>query len=168
METCLRQFATVANSRNSKGNAKVAICKPFPVAYSREDRNLHLFASPSNSRPMRAAQPRRVTCAEHRGRSTRSEWPQNRKINHPRPRLMDASRVDGVKAPPHDGTPRSYASMFISRASNCSSAGRISGVISYDLGVPRCRGAFTPSTRFASIRRGRGWFNFRFEAIRTE
>ena len=108
METCLRQFATVANSRNSKGNAKVAICKPFPVAYSREDRNLHLFASPSNSRPMRAAQPRRVTCAEHHGRSTRSEWPHNRKRNHPRPPLLETTRVDGVKAPQHRGTPRSY------------------------------------------------------------
>ena len=29
------------------------------------------------------------------------------------------------------------------------------------LGVPRCRGAFTPSTRLVSIRRGRGWFLFR-------
>ena len=97
--TCLRQLATVANSRNSRGKAKVAICKPLPVAYSNELRNLHLFASPSNSRPMRAAQPRRVTCAERRGRSTRSEWPQNRKRNHPRPSLMHTSRVDGVKAP---------------------------------------------------------------------
>ena len=32
----------------------------------------------------------------------------------------------------------------------------------YDLGVPRCCGAFTPSTRLVSIRRGRGWFTFRF------
>ena len=30
-----------------------------------------------------------------------------------------------------------------------------------DLGVPRCCGAFTPSTRLASIRRGREWFLFR-------
>ena len=30
-----------------------------------------------------------------------------------------------------------------------------------DLGVPRCCGAFTPSTRLVSIRRGRGWFLFR-------
>jgi len=30
-----------------------------------------------------------------------------------------------------------------------------------DLGVPSCRGAFTPSTRLVSIRRGRGWFLFR-------
>ena len=30
-----------------------------------------------------------------------------------------------------------------------------------DLGVLRCCGAFTPSTRLASIRRGRGWFLFR-------
>ena len=29
-----------------------------------------------------------------------------------------------------------------------------------DLGVPRCCGAFTPSTRLVSIRRGRGWFIF--------
>ena len=28
------------------------------------------------------------------------------------------------------------------------------------LGVPRCCGAFTPSTRLVSIRRGRGWFLF--------
>ena len=32
----------------------------------------------------------------------------------------------------------------------------------YDLGVPRCCGAFTPSTRLVSIRRGQGWFLFRF------
>ena len=32
----------------------------------------------------------------------------------------------------------------------------------YDLGVPRCCGAFTPSMRLVSIRRGRGWFLFRF------
>ena len=31
----------------------------------------------------------------------------------------------------------------------------------YDLGVPLCRDAFTPSTRLVSIRRGRGWFLFR-------
>ena len=30
----------------------------------------------------------------------------------------------------------------------------------YDLGVPRCCGAFTPSTRLVSIRRGRGWSLF--------
>ena len=29
-------------------------------------------------------------------------------------------------------------------------------------GVPRCRGAFTPSRRLVSIRRGRGWSLFRF------
>ena len=38
----------------------------------------------------------------------------------------------------------------------------------YDLGVPRCCGAFTPSTRLVSIRRGRGWFLFYFEVIRTD
>ena len=31
-----------------------------------------------------------------------------------------------------------------------------------DLGVPSCGGAFAPSTRLVSIRRGRGWFLFRF------
>ena len=39
--------------------------------------------------------------------SIRSEQPQNQKRNHPRPRLMDTSRIDGVKAPQHRGTPRS-------------------------------------------------------------
>ena len=48
------------------------------------------------------------TCVEHRGRSTRSERPQTRKRNHPRPRLMDTSRVDGVKASLHNGTPGSH------------------------------------------------------------
>ena len=43
-----------------------------------------------------------------RGASTRSERPQNQKINHPRHREMDTSRLDGVKASLHDGTPRSY------------------------------------------------------------
>ena len=33
-------------------------------------------------------------------------------------------------------------------------------VCGYDLGVPRCCGAFTPSRRLVSIRRGRGWFLF--------
>ena len=32
----------------------------------------------------------------------------------------------------------------------------------YDLGVPRCCGAFTPSTRVVSRRGGRGWSLFRF------
>ena len=35
-------------------------------------------------------------------------------------------------------------------------------ILECDLGVPRCCGAFTPSTRLVSIRRGRGWFLFRF------
>ena len=32
-----------------------------------------------------------------------------------------------------------------------------------DLGVPRCCGAFTPSTRVVSRTDGRGWFLFRFQ-----
>ena len=35
-------------------------------------------------------------------------------------------------------------------------------MLTYDLGVPRCCGAFTPSTRVVSRRGGRGWFLFRF------
>ena len=38
---------------------------------------------------------------------SRSERPQNRKRNHPRPPLLETTRVDGVKAPRHRGTPRS-------------------------------------------------------------
>ena len=37
-----------------------------------------------------------MACAEHRVR------------NHPRPPLLETTRVDGVKAPQHRGTPRSY------------------------------------------------------------
>ena len=38
---------------------------------------------------------------------SRSEGPQNRKRNHPRPPLLETTRDDGVKAPRHRGTPRS-------------------------------------------------------------
>ena len=103
---------------------------------------------------------------------------------------MDTSRVDGVKAPPHDGTPRSRRVRF---SAHCPSAsanlseksvpgeddsydfGSGAGFYvdasvypwsqyynMYDLGVPRCCGAFTPSTRLVTIRGGRGWFIFRF------
>ena len=61
------------------------------------------------ARILSSSVPPRSTCAEHRGLATQSERPHNRKLNHPRPRLMDTSRVDGVKAPQHRGTPRSYA-----------------------------------------------------------
>ena len=47
-----------------------------------------------------------VQPAPARSIAVRSEWPQTRKRNHPRPRLMDTSRIDGVNAPLHDGTPR--------------------------------------------------------------
>ena len=40
--------------------------------------------------------------------TVRSEWPQNRKRNHPRHREMDTSRISEVKAPLHNGTPRSH------------------------------------------------------------
>ena len=43
-----------------------------------------------------------------RGTSTRSEWAQIRKRNHPLPSFLETSRIDGVKAPLHNGTPRSH------------------------------------------------------------
>ena len=36
-----------------------------------------------------------TSCAERRGRSTRSEFTQNKKRDHPRHRAMDTSRIDG-------------------------------------------------------------------------
>ena len=38
----------------------------------------------------------------------------------------------------------------------------VRGAAKHDLSVPRCCGAFTPSTRVVSRRGGRGWFLFRF------
>ena len=61
IDTCLRQFATVASNRNSRGKAKVAICNAITGSVQEDERNRHRFASPSNSRPIRAAQPWRVT-----------------------------------------------------------------------------------------------------------
>ena len=40
--------------------------------------------------------------------ASRSERPQNPKRNHPLPSFLETSRVDGVKASLHDGTPRSH------------------------------------------------------------
>ena len=45
--------------------------------------------------------------------SKRSEPPQNRRRDHPLHCEMETSRVDGVKAPPHDGTPRSYREVLL-------------------------------------------------------
>ena len=41
-------------------------------------------------------------------------------------------------------------------------SGKVTWHPEYDLGVPRCCDAFTPSMRLVCIRRGRGWFLFRF------
>ncbi len=38
----------------------------------------------------------------------------------------------------------------------------VKGKVTVNLGVPSCRGAFTPSTRVVSRNDGRGWFLFRF------
>ena len=45
--------------------------------------------------------------AEHRIHWKRSERPQTRKRNHPLPSFLETTRLNEVKAPPHDGTPRS-------------------------------------------------------------
>ena len=49
----------------------------------------------------------RAACAEHHGLATRSEPPQNQKINHPRLPLPETIHEDGVEAPQHFKTPRS-------------------------------------------------------------
>ena len=57
-----------------------------------------------------------------RGASTRSERPQNRKRNHPRPSFPETTRIDGVKASLHNGTPRSTGSPCPRSCSRCSSS----------------------------------------------
>ena len=52
--------------------------------------------------------PRPSALSLRRAATISQETAQIRKQNHPRPRLMEASRVDGVKAPQHRGTPRSH------------------------------------------------------------
>ena len=44
--------------------------------------------------------------------STRSERPQHRKRDHPLPSFLETTRVDGVKAPQHRGTPDSDEDSF--------------------------------------------------------
>ena len=41
-------------------------------------------------------------------RRNESEPARNRQRNDPLPSFLETSRIDGVKAPPHDGTPRSH------------------------------------------------------------
>ena len=45
-------------------------------------------------------------CVTHRV-AISPEMSSNQKRDHPRPRLLETNRVDGVKAPQHRGTPRS-------------------------------------------------------------
>ena len=78
-----------------------------------------------NQAPKNWATESSSTCAEHRGLATRSERPQTRKRNQPRPRLMDTSPSKEVKAPPHDGTPDFALASNLRRFSGISSgAGR--------------------------------------------
>ena len=93
--------------------------------------------------------------ASRRGLSTRSEWPRNRNRNHPRPRLTDTSRVDGVKAPQHRGTPRSY--VLVIHTSPGPSGVRLSlgsrpGVVvqGHDVALDRIEGRTTDSGRSAT------------------
>ena len=51
------------------------------------------------------------TCAEHRIHGKRSERPQNQQRNHPRHREMATSRLNEVKAPLHNVTPRSHLAL---------------------------------------------------------
>ena len=68
-----------------------------------------------------------------------------------------------------DGVAEIVASWFLSPIASGICAAILYGIVKFavmrgdacDLGVPRCGGAFTPSTRLVSIRRGRGWFLFR-------
>ena len=85
---------------------------------------------------------------------------------------MNTSRVDGVKAPQHRGTPRSHVrrlQVAVDDALETDDGDALDvsfdaldmNMDAYDLGVPRCCGAFTPSTRVVSRRGGRGWSLFR-------
>ena len=68
-----------------------------------------------------------------------------------------------------DGVAEIVASWFLSPIASGICAAILYGIVkfavmrgdAYDLGVPRCGGAFTPSTRVVSRRGGRGWFLFR-------
>ena len=78
-------------------SAKAAVL-PLPLlAWANRFSRTGVFLKPSSINGLRGAFP-----------SSRSEWPQNKKRNHPRHREMDTSRVDGVKAPQHFKTRRSH------------------------------------------------------------
>ena len=67
-----------------------------------------------------------------------------------------------------DGVAEIVASWFLSPIASGICAAILYGIVKFavmrgdacDLGVPRCGGAFTPSTRLVSIRRGAGWSHF--------
>ena len=69
-----------------------------------------------------------------------------------------------------DGVAEIVASWFLSPIASGICAAILYGIVKFavmrgdacDLGVPSCCGAFTSSIRLVSIRRGRGWFLFRF------
>ena len=104
-------------------------------------------------------------------RRTRSERPQNRQRDHPLPSFLETTRVDGVKASLHDGTPRSHRQDR-----------PVVDVLEFDpIGaayvmvnlctIPGSHGAVAPSRHRRDSRSSDevvGGFFFYFEAIRTE
>ena len=69
------------------------MARPWGSAIARFGQHGRIFAENGLSEELSGA----PEALEHRCLSTLSEQPQNRKRNHPRPRVMDTSRVDGVE-----------------------------------------------------------------------
>ena len=74
--------------------------------------------------------------------SKRSEWPRNRKRNHPRPSFLETSHINKVKAPQHVKTPRSHRlPMYfplISRSAFAQSKGSIKEINAYPFDLLVC------------------------------
>ena len=109
-----------------------------------------------------------------------SEWPQIRKRNHPRPSFPETTRVDGVKAPLHDGTPRSYREdkndeardgpKLLDVRRDLHAAFVPFGDVK-EVNIPASRGAAVPSRHRRAASPGEdvvAGFFFDFEAVRTE
>ena len=62
--------------------------------------------APWRRRRRRLSSKRAHTLSTRHSQSYRSERPRNRKRNHPRPLLLETTRLNELKAPPHNGTPR--------------------------------------------------------------
>ena len=62
--------------------------------------------------------------------STRSERPQNQNRDHPRPSFPKTTRLNKVKPPRHDGTPRSRLKLTNYASTRSSASARIDNTIS--------------------------------------